>query len=67
MNQTDLLLRELAVTSGMVKRWAVDVGLLHTMPRGRVAEALVLQYADTHGLTDRILTDPTDPSDEETP
>ncbi len=41
-------LDELGVTAKQVKQWAVEVGLIPAVVRGRVAQALVDEYAHAH-------------------
>lgn len=55
VNRVDLRLRELGVTSREVKVWAVAAGLIPEVKRGRVAEALVEQFAAARAsLNDNI-------------
>lgn len=44
-------LEQLGVTSLEVKHWAVTVGLLHHVARGRIALSIVEAYATARGKT----------------
>lgn len=44
----DQLMRELGVTANDVKVWAVSVGILDQVRRGRVASHVVDSYAQAH-------------------
>jgi hypothetical protein len=49
-NATDLLLTRLGVKSADVRAWALEQDLVTELRRGRIAHALVEQYAAHHTL-----------------
>lgn len=55
VNRVDLRLRQLGVSSREVKVWAVAAGLIPEVKRGRVAEALVEQFAEARAaMNDQV-------------